>query len=363
MDCSVCGKKAEPAYSVTHRGCGHATHADCIAGESVGKQCHRCLNPDLVLQEGIGSGIEPHTSDGVDYVKTPGTKSKGWSVGAVVSLVSRKPTTITKTPLELIKESTPIDVIFKKHKYGLDHMLKEGVTINDFLASRYKWEDICAFEDISQNGPHRSLLTFTNGLKLNANHLRDNPDRLPIDAFRSLTQLENSQLCTALGMEFPQDASLQCCGDSNWNAKDCVRLGLQMGDLIDFGLYCVEQYMDLMKGLSTRDQEEAEKKLGVTAKHLEGLRNLEEEANERRMMQAKMEEERGVEEEEEGEGDVEEEDVEEVQPIKSFIKSSIKNSPKSPVVFEQRFRVNPKKEEPIKRKPNRMAHLGYTPKK
>lgn len=339
MDCSVCNKKAEPAFSVTHRTCGHSTHADCIVGDSVPKLCNACLNPG----EKISAAAliqEPHTKDGVDYVSKPGVKSKGWSslgVGtAVVSLITRKPSVPPpKTALELVREGTPILDLFKKYGYGLDHLLKEGVTIDDLLVARYKWDDICMFDDISRNGPHRSLDTFVKGLKMTANHLRDNPDRLPFEAFKKLTNLESPHLCTRLGMEFPELDSLQCCDDKEWSAKDCVRFGLTMDDLISFGLNAEEQYISLMKGLTQKEREEAEKRLGVTEKHLSGLRNLAQEEKEVAVVQFIQEEQEEKEEEEE------EEEI--VEPPKRVAKPK----PVKPLV------VRPKKDN--------LAHLGYVP--
>jgi hypothetical protein len=368
--CSVCNKKAEPAYSVTHR-CSHSTHVDCIEGDIDPFKCPQCL----ISKESEGGGakridfkiVEPHLTD-KNYIKYPGTESKGWvsSVGgAVVSLGSKllvgktkssQPT--KKSALDLVKEGVPIADIFKEG-YGLDHMLRDGVTIDHLLLSRYKWEDICMFDDVSRNGQKRALdaLAAGPGLRMTANHLRDYPDQLPFEEFKRVTGLESSQLCTVLGMEFPPDSSLECVGDSNWNAKDCVRLGLKMSDLIDFGLYCVEQYVDLMKGLSKAEQAQVEKQLEVTEKQLEGLRNLEEEAKEaeqQRFIQQQQEEPTAKEvdpqDQEEDEEEEEEEEQEETKPVKNKVDSP---------PFRPRFRVKTPVVTNHTQKKNRLAHLGY----
>lgn len=358
MDCSVCGKKAEPAFSVIHRTCGHSTHSECIVGDSVPKQCNQCLNPGDFSRTRIE---EPHTKDGVDYVQKPGRKQTGSifsAVGsAVVSRVYGKPAAPpVKTALELVREGIPITDLFKKHGYGLDHMLKEGVTLDDLLVARYKWEDICMFDDVSNNGPHRSLDTFVNGLRMTANHLRDNPDRIPFEAFKKLTNLESSQLCTRLGMEFPELDSLQCCGDKEWNAKHCVRLGLNMDDLISFGLYAEEQYASLMKGLTPKEKLEAERQLGVTEEHRKNLRNLAQEMEEA----DRLERERFIQEEQEQEPPQEmypeEEEEEEEEEIGEEI------VPKKPFVYEHRFKTKPTVAS-VKPKANKLAYLGFTPTK
>lgn len=352
MNCSVCDKKAEPAYSVTHR-CSHSSHVDCIEGEIDPFKCPNCLLSPSSSASSKKRIEEPHLTD-KNYIKFPGVESKGWmlaSVGGVVSsLVSRgkpKPPP-KKSALDLVKESVPIKDIFKEG-YGLDHMLRDGVTIDHLLLARYKWEDLCLFNDISQNGPKRALDAFAAGpgLRMTANHLRDYPEQLPFEEFKKTTGLENSQLCTVLGMEFPPDSSLQCVGDSNWNAKDCVRLGLHMSDLIDFGLYCVQQYQDLMKGLSAAEQAEVEKQLKVTEAQLEGLKDLEEEQKPTKTNKTKFIQEEPK-EPEEVEEESEEEEEEPKEPKKVGVESD---------VFRPRFRA--KQVQTVIKKKNNLAHLGY----
>lgn len=354
MNCSVCDKKAEPAYSVTHR-CTHSSHVDCIEGEIDPFKCPNCLSISSFPSSSVSSKKrieEPHLTD-KNYIKFPGVESKGWmlaSVGGVVSsLVSRGKPKVPpkKSALDLVKESVPIKDIFKEG-YGLDHMLRDGVTIDHLLLARYKWEDLCLFNDISQNGPKRALDAFAAGpgLRMTANHLRDYPEQLPFEEFKKTTGLEKSQLCTVLGMEFPPDSSLQCVGDANWNAKDCVRLGLHMSDLIDFGLYCVQQYQDLMKGLSAKEQAEVEKQLKVTEAQLEGLKDLEEEQTQK----TKTHQTKFIQEEVEEELEVEEESEEKIEeePKKVGADSD---------VFRPRFRA--KQVQPVIKKKNNLAHLGY----
>lgn len=269
-DCSVCGKVAEPAYSIIHSECGCSTHTDCLGDEIDYNTCPAHLG-EVVTP--IVSG-EPHTDDGVDYVKHPGTKQQPGVLSKVSSLIRRTPAVQPDTVESLLKKHVPVDVIMKKHKYGLDHALKEGITIDDFLVNGYELKHLALYEYVSKRGPERALNTLVDGLQLNANHLRDHPHELPFREFKKLTGLENSQICTKLGLHFPEDDSLQCYNDLDWNAKHCVALGLKYEDLIDFGLQYIQQYEDLMKGLSQSEMTKMEVALGATVEQVSMLVDL-----------------------------------------------------------------------------------------
>lgn len=362
MNCSVCGKRAEAAYSITHSKCGHATHSDCFVEDQHDfKFCDACLNPTGSVST-KKTVTEPRLLDGRDYVKQPGSKPGLLSnVGSkVVSLVSRSAAQAQqrKSPAELLRARTPIEDIFR-YGYGLDHMLEQGITIDDFIANRYKWEDLCAFQDV-QESPERALETFVCGLKLNANHLKDYPSLLPFDKFKAATNLTNSQLCTQLGMEFPADACLQCEGKNDWNAKDCVRLGLTIEDLKDFGLYCQEQYLELMEGLSTTERKEAEIALGVTPELFGELRCLAEEQKQQQQKQVVYTQNHYV----DGDDDDEEEDNEDEEEVPQ-IQREMPRAPtkKKPVVYEQRFIKKQSTPSKPKGRPDKLAYLAYTPSK
>lgn len=270
-NCSVCGKVAEAAYSITHSECSHATHSDCLGDEIDYKTCPACLGEvETPLED------EPHTTDGVDYVRNPGNKEQPGMFSKVTSLVrgSKKPQAPVVTVETLLKKRVPIETIMKKHRLGLDHALKEGIMIDDYIINGYKLSDLKKYQYIGKEGPERALETLSMGLGLSANHLRDYKHLLPIKEFREVTALENSAFCTVLGLQFPEDGALSCFGDDKWNAKDCVALGLTIDDLIDFGLTYVQQYEDLMKGLARTDIPKTEKALGVTEKHIAGLIDL-----------------------------------------------------------------------------------------
>jgi hypothetical protein len=217
---------------------------------------------------------EPHTQDNIEYWRNPGARNEHGSrslVAAVLSPFRSKPTPAVETPFELLKRHVPIAQIMAQHGYGLDHFLRDGLDIEDFLANGYDWNDLCRFEYIKSAGPFRCLETLHRGLALNANHLRDNPDRLPVAAIKAATEMPTSDWANRFGLTFPENGPLHCFGDSDWNAMHCVALGLTMDDLMDFGLYRIEQYQDLMKGLTRSERAKAERDLRVTKQHIEEL--------------------------------------------------------------------------------------------
>lgn len=286
--CPVCSLVAEPSFSVIPEICKHMYHVDCAPGGDIVNYdyCPSCV--DTKKNHSSSYLSEPHTTDGIDYVIHPGSKKKpsvimsGLSSGlsSVVGLIRKQqpPTAVAEPVLDLLRKRIPIKTIMSKYGYGLDHMLRDGIDIDDFLSNGYKLDDLMMFEYISQEGPTRALQTLTNGLNLTATHLKLYPDRIPIDKFRNLTQISNGQFNTELGLYFKEDGPLCCDGiDHQWSARDCVKLGLTMEDLISFGLVWIEQYQDLMTGLTEREQLQAEKALKVNVKQLQSLRSIEEE--------------------------------------------------------------------------------------
>lgn len=292
--CSVCFKEAEQAYSIDHRVCGHRTHADCMpAGQAKNfKLCAQCdtqrvAGVDAAAAAAAAVVTEPHTKDGIEYWKYPGVRKELPSssisrslLSALVSPFQRNASAAAapaasntgkaapEMPLELLRKQIPIPTIIARHGYGLDHMLRDGIVIDDFLANGYSWPDLCQFEYISKMGQFRCLETLTRGLFLDANHLRDNPDRLPFAQIKAQTGMKTSALCSRLGLQFAVNGPLHCKGDTEWNAEHCVQFGLTMEDLMDFGLNRPEHYVDLMKGLTRSEAARAEKALGVTLNHL-----------------------------------------------------------------------------------------------
>ena len=294
-DCSFCGELAEESLSIRHRQCGHLTHADCIpAGTKPNfKQCGACTgdyqkpsSSGGVDSVGKGGGTkkisaEPRPIDGKDYLLHPGKKTSPHLLSAVTSylpLVGKKtPETVenSKNPLFLLQNGVPLPTIIKRNELGLQHFAQAGVKLTDFLDCGYTWDDLKMFEDLSRKGTKRALQALTIGLGATANHFRDYPDAFPFEQVKADTKLQTKDLCVHFGLTFPDDGPLECLGDQNWNASDCVALGVTIDDLSDFGLYYLQQYKDLMRGVSKKDMARSEKALGTTIEHLQGLVDLE----------------------------------------------------------------------------------------
>ena len=292
MSCSLCNATAELAYSIQHRECGHYTHSDCFPpGQTPNfKLCANCdpaTAPATAIGAAPGRGrkvTEPHTHDGIEYWRNPGKRNES-GAGSSSSLLAGVKARVLGTPVgggasgsakeppfQLLKRHVPVAQIMAQHGYGLDHILRDGLDIEDFLTGGYDWDDLCAFKYIADMGPIRCLETLTNGLGLTANHLRDNPDRLPVAAFMAATQMPTSDWQRRLGLRFDDNGPMHCYGDRNWNAMHCVALGLTMDDLMDFGLWRLEQYEDLLKNLTRSERVKAERDLRVTPAQVEELR-------------------------------------------------------------------------------------------
>ena len=342
--CPVCSLVAEQSFSITAEKCNHSFHVDC-AGPNIDQfydYCPACSSSTVSSKV----SLEPHTTDGIDYVLHPGSKKQnsviltGISSGlsSMVSLVMKNKPLEKKveTPLELLRKRVPIKQIMAKHGYGLDHMLKEGVDIDDFLSNGYKLDDLMAFEYISQEGPTRSLQTFTNGLNLTASHLKLYPDRLPMDKFRKLTGISNSEFNSLLGLYFKDDGPLCCDGiDFQWTAKDCVKLGLTMSDLISFGLQWIEQYQDLMSGLTRGEQAQAEKALGVKIHDLESLRSIAEEEQRQALEALEQERSRRIQQQQQEERSYQQVDEEQEPPYIEEEEEEINNLAEEHFEYEE----------------------------
>lgn len=286
-DCSVCGKRAQPGFSVTHFMCKHTSHTECNRDNFDPRECPACLAAKAIgakvgdVVTFGGSTVEPRLLDGRDYVEEPGDPIAPSLIVRGLSTIASRITKSNvpvdpnfKSTRDVLNHRIPIKTIWAKHNYGLDHMLRDGILIDDFIRNRYKLSDLEQFHDISQEGPRRALRAFANGLALNASHLKDHPDLLPFDHFKRLTNIETHQMGELLGLHFPEDGSLQCDGDTNWTAVDCLNLGLCFDDLKELGLQWREQYQDLMKGVPTSKIAQVEKDLGTTPEKLRQLVSL-----------------------------------------------------------------------------------------
>jgi hypothetical protein len=282
MSCSLCGEKAD-SLGIWHRKCGCFTHTDCFYKNDIDPNYKTC--PQHLGQVSAPEVKEPMPTDGVDYVLFPGTPENGGGGGGgivsnIASLVLRKGAASAKSHsgggIALLRQRVPIKNIMSKHKLGLQHLLKEGVHIVDFLDNGYTWEDIKCYEDMCSKGRERSCKVLL-ALGVRATHLKEDPVALPAKQMREDMGLISGDFCQVLGLTFPDTGSLRCDGDDNWNAKHCVDFGLSGQDLCDFGLTYLQQYEDLMYGLSKGDAATAERDLGMTREIIAGLDDCNEE--------------------------------------------------------------------------------------
>jgi len=278
--CSQCSQVAEESLSIRHRTCNHMTHVDCLSEPINYKLCKSCIAGEKAAPSTIGGQApavftEPHTTDGHNYILFPGKKPTTSVLKSLGSLLSsaKVPVENVKTsqnPEFLLNNRVPVEAIMKQNKLGLDHFLKAGIVIDDFLKNQYDWNDLCKFEYV-QKGGKRALQTLAVGLSVDANHLRDYGDQLPAAAICQHLKMEPADFFKELGLEFSINGPLMCNGDDNWTARDCVALGLSIDDLLELGLQYKQQYADLMVGLTTQQAAAAEKKLKTKLEHLQQL--------------------------------------------------------------------------------------------
>lgn len=292
--CSHCNQVAEESLSIRHRTCSHMTHVDCLSEPINYKLCGPCLSPASAAASGGGEagkkaliggpaapagggggGGEPHTTDGHNYILNPGKKPSSSVLKSLGSLLtaSKQPTENIKTsqnPEFLLNNRVSIEQMMKQNKLGMDHLLKAGIVIEDFLKNQYDWTDLQKFEYV-QKGGKRALQTLAIGLGVDANHLRDYSDQLPAKDICAHLKMEPAEFFKELGLEFPQHGPLMCNGDDRWSARDCVAMGLTIDDLMELGLQYTQQYADLMVGLTPQQVAVAEKKLQTKLEHLQQL--------------------------------------------------------------------------------------------
>lgn len=259
--CVVCRKHAQLGQSIQYQ-CGHYTHGDCTDDNPNFAKCPDCM----------GEIHEPTVDDGKDYVLTPGIRNDnrggGGALGTLKALIGKKQQEQQTSCLSLLEASMPVMDLFR-NGVGLQHLLREGASWDDFVG-RYSWvKDMSQFEDVKKR-PIQVLVA----LGFNANDLRDMRDEEDRKALLSI--ISPQMLANEFGLHFPPPCGSLCCVDDNvWNAEHCARLGLTMDHLItDMGMTYIEQYEDLMAGLTPKRAAEAEQKLEVTEKHLQSLNTL-----------------------------------------------------------------------------------------
>lgn len=296
--CILCNKEVEEALRIPFRECSHRIHADCFDAMPVNQQsykkCGLCLGhieaqPVKKMAETVSS--RKMRLDGKDYIKNPGPRHTGSTLVKVASFLpglkqkySENETT-SQNPHFLLSVGKEILDIQAENGLDLPHFCRVGVTMRDFMEHGYTWEDLQHFDDIAAQGKKRAQQAVALGLQATANDFRDFPEALPLEEVTAHIGASAGDMCRLFGLHFPEAGSevgdpieggyLECEGDRNWRATDCVQLGLKFSDLRDFGLNYVHQYAQLFDGLSQREADAADKALGASEKDVHQLRDLE----------------------------------------------------------------------------------------
>jgi len=288
VKCVVCQKIAEAGKSL-RTDCGHWTHTECWRSLQKPKDydnCPQCLGY-VDVSRTVLPEHEPNTDDGVDYVLNPPTITKTSMLRSaatnILKVLSRNNTVDTTNPFSLLSHGPyqmPIDSIIRDHNIGLQHMIKAGVTIDDFLANGYALKDMQMFKDLSGDRGEKRAQQALYALKMTADHLKSyGTSLLPVKTLRDELGVTPEIICSMYGLECPAGGYvLASPASEDWTARDLVDLGFNIDDLMKYGkMHYLEQYV----ALAPTEQDEAD--LGVTMTHLKGLPSLEEELRQKEL--------------------------------------------------------------------------------
>lgn len=292
MNCSKCGLPGKtPTDFLQHRHCQHYTHVECLDPDISKinyRQCGRCTGDyddlqmaaaDLAASTGL-EFKEPCPTDGIDYVMQPGRERQSAGVGGFISSYWNKGKTQEVDGWSKLNSKVSIDELMKTHGLGLQHLLKQGVKLDQFLVNDYTLDDLLKFKDIGQKGSRRAELTLIGALQGTADHLRFYPHALPMEKLKQVLDVKtNAEVCSKFGLRFPPDeknaiaAPLTCPGCVyQWTAKDCVLLGLDMNDLMGLGMKWLQQYEDLfIPEITDAEAQKLETQLKVTKPQIDRL--------------------------------------------------------------------------------------------
>lgn len=270
--CVVCHTHADAGKSLRVE-CGHRTHTACLAKINVPinyTKCPQCLGH---VDESVSREVD--TLDGVDYVVNPPTFTNLGALRAaatnVLKVLARSNTVDTANPFSLLCQGPyqmPITSIIRNHDIGLQHMIKAGVTIDDFLDNGYSLEDLKSFKDLSgERGDARAQLALST-LQLTADHMRIyGSTTLPIETLRNDYGVTPEVICSTYGLTCPEGGYvLSSPLSEDWLARDVVALGFKMDDLLD---YAKMEYQEQYFALEATAKDEIA--LGATLAHVSRL--------------------------------------------------------------------------------------------
>ena len=234
----------------------HSIQLDCKQ-HYVHTKCINAKNPDFSDCAACRGDInEPTSFGGRDYVADPilvdGAGGVLTSIKRVAnSALGRGTLQDSRDAFFLLShgpDKCSIKWLLAEKNMGLQELLSQRVTMADFLANRYGWDQISQFKDIKGGGERARKALFS--LRCNAEQFRDHSDLLPLDTIKTQLELTGRHMVELYGLHFPnENAPLSVIGAKNqvpWTAAEVSRLGLQMQDLFGAGLETFDQYVDLL---------------------------------------------------------------------------------------------------------------------
>lgn len=277
--CVICRKQATAGSSL-RTDCGHWTHNQCLQELGAKKDYGQCARCRGLVDEAVRKPLrEPVTNDGKDYVLHPPSASALKSLRSAATSVLQKLRGVpsAKSAFSLLSQGPyqmPVERIITDYELGLQHMIKQGVTIDDFLQHGYTLDDLMLFQDLSgERGQERARQALC-ALKMTADHLREYGDTvLPVERLREEYGVTPAIISSRFGLRFPEGGFvLSSPASEDWTAVDVLNLGYSMQDLIEHaGMEYVEQYEELYPS------EQDEKELNATLAHLDQLLTMEHE--------------------------------------------------------------------------------------
>ena len=200
---------------------------------------------------------EPMCIDNRDYVQDPVASDSYFS-----SFGRYK-----KEPFTWLAAKKPIEWMVREKGFGLQRMLQNGVTMDDFVNNGYTWENLKAFRDFGSGENHARAREALFALKCNAEHFRDSAHLL--GSMVQDLEINGRHLVELYGFYFPADGKpLSVVGGKNekyWSGTEVAQLGMKMDDLFGAGIETLDQYIHL--DLTAQD----EVAMGVTQKDLDDL--------------------------------------------------------------------------------------------
>jgi hypothetical protein len=230
--CVVCRTHVDAGKGI-RTDCGHWTHSECWRNLGIAKsydECPQCLGhvdaSAVVLPE-----HEPTTDDGVDYVMNPPTKTSlsllRGAASQMMSVLMRNKKVDTANPFSLISQGPyqiPVDCIIRDHNIGLQHMIKAGVTMDDFLTNGYALKDLMLFKDIGGDRGEKRAQQALYALKMTADHLRTyGKSLLPVSTLREKLGVTPAVICSMYGLGCPAGGYvLSSPASDDWSARDVL---------------------------------------------------------------------------------------------------------------------------------------------